>query len=148
MQPLLALIVRLSREAPIVLVTHSPWNEKQKRPAGTITQAANFATALHYRKAYSKELGWHVVVTTDSKAGLGDSFTLKLETAGDHSDPGSVRRLVYAGRVKPSKKDAIVAEVEDDPGASNLEIAERANATERYVQKIKQGLKEKRKAKK
>jgi hypothetical protein len=148
MQPLLALIVRLSREAPIVLVTHSPWDQRQRRAAGTITQAANFATALHYLKAYSKELGPHVEVTTNSKAGMGNKFVLKLETSGDRSNPGSIRRLTYVGSPKTSKKDVILAEIEGDPDASNIEVAERAGVTERYVQQIRKETKPKRRSRK
>jgi hypothetical protein len=50
MQDVNALIVRLSRVVPLVVLTHSPWNREQRRAAGTITQFANFAVTMHYEK--------------------------------------------------------------------------------------------------
>jgi hypothetical protein len=50
MQPVNALIVRLSRICPLVVLTHSPWDSEKRRAAGTITQFANFAVTMHYQK--------------------------------------------------------------------------------------------------
>jgi hypothetical protein len=60
MQPINALIVRLSRICPLVVLTHSPWDSEKRRAAGTITQFANFAVTMHYQK---------VTPSRDTKAG-------------------------------------------------------------------------------
>jgi hypothetical protein len=133
-----ALIVQLSsKHCPIVEITHSPWDKSQKRAAGTITQAANFLTGLHFEKKAQKD-NTFVHVTVDSKLGADEAdFTLRLETEGKE-----VRRFVYEGSGWPkgSKKDARLAAIEDDPDASNKEIAERTGASERHVQKIRKEL--------
>ena len=50
MQDVNAAIVRLSRVSPLIVITHSPWNRRHRRAAGTITQFANFTVAMHYEK--------------------------------------------------------------------------------------------------
>jgi len=140
MQPIMAAIIQLARQCPLFLVTHSPWDKRQKRAAGTVTQAANFMTAMHYEKRSNRRTGdTFVHVSVDSKAGAYETdFSLKLETDGSPRDPGSVRKLVYAGPGWPkgTGKEAILAELTDDPDASAQDIAERTNLSVRYVQKI------------
>lgn len=92
MQDVNALIVRLSRICPFVVLTHSPWNKKQRRAAGTITQFANFAITMHYDKVKQAEGGTAIHVVLDSKVGASiDNFYLKLLTEGVEDDPSSVR---------------------------------------------------------
>ena len=129
MQPIMALIIRLSRECPVVLVTHSPWDKRAKRAAGTVTQTANFLTAIHFVKKRDPMTGETFArVTVDSKVGAEETdFSLKLVTEGaDLRDPGNVRRLVYAGGGSGggSKKDAILAAHKESPDATPAEIAE------------------------
>ncbi len=57
MQPIMAGIIELAQSAPLVLVTHSPWDKRQKRAAGSVTQTANFLTALHYEKSIARKTG-------------------------------------------------------------------------------------------
>ena len=152
MQPIMAGMIKLARLSPLFLVTHSPWDRRKKRAAGTVTQTANFLTAMHYEKTVARNTGETFVhVSVDSKAGaLETDFSLKLETDGSPRDPGSVRRLVYAGKGWPrgTGKEAILAELAVDPDASPKEIAERAGMTERYAQKIMKQQDEAKKAKK
>ena len=140
MQPIMAMIVRLSRECPIVLLTHSPWDKKQRRAAGTVTQTANFLTTMHYEKVINRKTGETFVhVLVDSKAGaLQTDFSLTLLTQGDPRDPGSVHGVKYVGDGWPKGigKAAVLAAVENDPDASAKEIAERTGMGIRYVQKI------------
>jgi hypothetical protein len=140
MQDVNALIVRLSRICPLVVLTHSPWNKKQRRAAGTITQFANFAITMHYDKVKQGESGTAIHVVLDSKVGASiDDFYLKLLTEGDEDDPSSVRGLVYGGEGRPkgADKEAILRELANDPDASTDVIAERVGVSERYVRKIK-----------
>jgi hypothetical protein len=140
MQPIMAAMVQLAQLAPLFLVTHSPWDKRQKRAAGTVTQTANFLTAMHYEKKISRKTGETFVhVAIDSKAGaLETDFSLKLGVDGSPRDPGSVRKVTYIGKGWPkgTGKEAILAELEEDPDASPQEIAERTGLSLRYVQRI------------
>jgi hypothetical protein len=140
MQPIMAAMIQLAQLAPLILVTHSPWDKRQKRAAGSVTQTANFLTALHYEKRIARKTGETFVhVAVDSKAGaLETDFSLKLETSGDPRDPGSVRKVSWIGKGWPkgTGKEAILAELEDDPDASPQEIAERTGMSVRYAQTI------------
>jgi hypothetical protein len=144
MQPIMASVIELSRECPIILVTHSPWDKRQKRAAGTITQAANFATTLHYEKKWSKD-GQFVQVTVDSKAGaLTDGFSLKLETEGPPKDPGSVRRIAFSGEGfrRGNTREVIEDAFEDNPNVSVEELMELTGTGKRNVQNYLKELKE------
>jgi hypothetical protein len=134
MQAVNALIVRLSMRCPIVEITHSPWDTKQKRAIGTISQAANFLTALHFEKVKRKS-ETYVHVAIDSKLGADvTDFTLRLETETEE-----VRRFVYegAGRPKGQGKEAVLEAIEESPDATSKEIAEKCGVTDRYVQQLK-----------
>lgn len=137
MQPISAMVLRLAQLCPIVLLTHSPWDRRQKRAAGTVTLAANFLTTSHFEKFQKAKTGETFVhVLLDSKAGATETdFTLRLET-----DAGEVRKVVYvcAGRPKGCGRDAVRDAIAADPAASNKEIADRVGVTERYVRKIRE----------
>jgi hypothetical protein len=134
MQPISAMVLRLAQLCPAVLLTHSPWDKRQRRAAGTVTLAANFLTTSHFQKLEkSGETFVHAVM--DSKAGATETdFTLRLET-----ENGEVRKLVYvsAGHPKGFARAAVRDAIAADPDASNKEIAERAGVSERYVRKIR-----------
>jgi hypothetical protein len=140
MQPIMAKMIEIARLSPLFLVTHSPWDRRQKRAAGTVTQTANFLTAMHYEKRHNPKKGETFVhVSVDSKAGaLETDFSLKLEVDGSPRDPGSVRNVAYMchGWPKGTGKEAVLAELENDPDATPKEIAERVDVSERYAQKI------------
>ena len=141
MQPVNALILELTRVCPLVVLTHSPWNTKERRAAGSVTQTANYLTTMHYQKIISPSDRRTVIhVVLDSKAGssVGD-FHLALETEGDENDPSSVRRLVYGGEGRPrgAGKEAVLQALDDDPEASAEEIAQRVRVSSRYVRDIK-----------
>lgn len=143
MQDVIAVIIRLSRAyCPVVVITHSPWDKTQRRAAGTVTLTANFPTTLHYEKSESKdETTVHVLV--DSKVGARSNFYLDLIVEPDplEEGPRSVH-LVYGGQGRPkgSGKDAIQAAIEEDPGASTKEVAERVGVSERYVRNVKRNV--------
>lgn len=141
-----ALIVNLSRICPLAVITHSPWNKRERRAAGTITQAANYATSIHYAKVQNSSTHETVVhVSVDSKAGAVEtSFSLKLESEGSPREADSVRSVVYAGKGWPKgcARDAVLEALEDDPDLSNREIAERVGCSVRNVQKIRKRLTE------
>jgi len=140
MQPVMARMIKLAQSAPLVLVTHSPWDKRQKRAAGTVTQTANFLTALHYEKKIARKTRETFVhVAVDSKAGaLETDFSLKLAVDGSPRDPGSVRKVTYIGKGWPkgTGREAILAELEEDPEASPQDIAERTGLSVRYAQTI------------
>ncbi len=136
-------LVNMARLCPIVVLTHSPQDQRQKRAAGTITIGANCATHVHYDKSIVHKTGETFVhLMVDSKAGATDTqFTLKLLRDEKDSDPvSSVRGLVYVGKGKKGKqnaKKAILDALEDDPAATCDEIAVLVGCSERYVQRIK-----------
>jgi hypothetical protein len=143
MQDVNALIVRLSDRCPIVEITHSPWDTRSKRAIGTVSQAANFLTALHFEKKVNGG-DTFVHVSVDSKLGADvTDFTLKLETEGEGKER-EVRRFVYEGPGWPKglRRDAVVAALNEDPVASAKEIAERTGVSARYVQQIKKSMDE------
>jgi hypothetical protein len=98
-----ALFVELSRRyCPLFVITHSPWNKQNKRAAGTITQAANFVTNVHFEKIKGNKKGNFIHVSIDSKAGSGETdFSLQLNTEGDLGDASAVRSLEFAGKGWP-----------------------------------------------
>lgn len=98
MQDVNAAIVRLASFAPIVLITHSPWDKRAKRAAGSITQAANFQTTMHFEKVRTpNNSDTFVHVSVDSKVGSEQAdFSLKLETEGEGKQK-EVRNVVYQG---------------------------------------------------
>lgn len=141
MQPVMAAILGLARNhCPIVLITHSPWDKRQRRAAGTVTQTANFITTMHYEKVQNQKTGEtfaHVLM--DSKAGAVEgTFHFRLMTEGDKADPESVRGIVYEGPGYPKGigKATVLAAIEDDPEATPQEVAKRTGFSVRYVQKI------------
>ena len=142
MQDVNALIVRLSAKCcPIVEITHSPWDANQKRAIGTVSQAANFLTALHFEKKVNGG-DTFVHVTLDSKLGADESnFTLKLETEGEGKER-EIRRFIYegAGWAKGLSKEAVIAAINEDPTAKAKDIAERTGVSARYVQQIKKSI--------
>lgn len=146
MQPIMAMLVRLSRHCPIVLLTHAPHDKRQKRAAGTITQGANCATLVHYDKVRAKNgKSTYVRILVDSKVGATETdFSIELLHDAKDADPvSSVRGFKYNGESSPggeSKKRRIIEELEDDPDASVEEIADRVECSSRYVQKIKKEL--------
>ena len=138
MQAVNAAIDRLTSYCPIVLITHSPWDKRAKRAAGTITQAANFATIAHFEKVRTNCADAFVHVSVDSKVGSEvTDFTLKLETEGEGKQK-EVRRIAYEGTGWPKGggKEAILSAIENDSDATPKEIAERVGVSPRYVQKI------------
>jgi hypothetical protein len=148
MQAVNAAILRLASHAPIVLITHSPWDRRAKRAAGSITQAANFVTTAHFEKVKTTNSADTMVhVSVDSKVGSEQTdFTLKLETEGEGKQK-EVRRIVYEGSGWPKGggREAVLSAIEDDPDATTTEIAERVGVSPRYVQKLKEEGKPKKK---
>lgn len=135
-----AAVVQLSRRhCPVVLITHSPWDKRQRRAAGSVTLAANFPTALHYEKKSSgKGNETTVNVLLDSKVGHERNFHLRAMTVQGDADLHSLH-LEYGGdgRPKGSAKAEVEATLEDEPDATSKDIAARHGVSERYVNKLK-----------
>ncbi len=138
MAPVVAAVIRLAEVSPIVLLTHSPWNKKQRRAAGTVTLTANFATTAHYAKV-EKGGNTFAHVKVDSKAGSAESdFYLIVDSDGNTDDPASVRSIDYGGKGWPrgSMQQVILEIAEDRPNATPKEIAVEVGGTERYARKV------------
>jgi len=120
-----ALLVQLSQEyCPMVVITHSPQDKKQKRAAGTITQAANFQNILHYEK-----ITHGVKVRLDSKLGDPEQFRLKII----NGQPDRIR-FQYAMMTDPENlKDYIATHPEE----SSAQIAEKFDCSKRWINSLK-----------
>jgi hypothetical protein len=139
MADLMAMLVKLARICPIVLLTHSPQDKSQKRAIGTITLGANCATHIHsekVNKAGSTLVHW----TVDSKAGATETdFSLLLNVDLKDEDPvSSVRGLTYVGKGNrgETKEQRILKAIGDNPKASITELTRLANCDESYVRRI------------
>lgn len=139
MADLMAMLVKVARKCPIVLLTHSPQDRSQKRAIGTITLGANCATHIHSEKS-EKGGSTFVHLTVDSKAGATDTdFSLMLHTDPKDSDPvGSVRGLVYAGKGNRgrTKEQQVTEAIAENPNASVAELTKVADCDESYVRRI------------
>ncbi len=146
MRPVMEVTIKLSRVCPLFVVTHSPQDKKQRRAAGSITQAANFAGALHFEKKFVGG-ATTVNVKADSKAGAAlPKFSLRLETEGPIGNPESVRRLVYETAGKSSNKAIIESAIAENPDISTDELVEMTGTGTRNVQKIRKELNAQKKA--
>lgn len=101
MAPINAIFVRLARLTSLVVLTHSPWSEK--RAAGSVTQAANFASLMHLEKKVRDDGHTVAYVTLDGKEiDAEQKFQLELETQRVRHPDGTitsqVRRLRYVER--------------------------------------------------
>jgi|GEM_PF-5155416 len=142
MAPVMEMLIRIVRNAcPVNVITHSPWDTKQRRAVGAITQTANYTTTLHYKKLVNKATGETLAhVALESKAG-GDepSFHLRLAVDGDPKDPASVRAVVFGGEGWPKGfiKEQVLAALRDDPDAPDKQIADEVGCSSRYVRQLR-----------
>ena len=137
MAPVSMALMRLAEASPLIVLTHSPWNPRMRRAAGTVTLPANFATSLHYEKV-EKEGSTYAKVTIDSKAGSAETqFHLKVESEGRTDNPSSVRNIVYgSGWPRGSKTQEILKIVQEDPTIQPKDIAEQVGCSARHVRKV------------
>jgi hypothetical protein len=130
MQDVNGMLVNLSHEyCPLSVITHSPWDKKQKRSAGTVTQAANYQNLLHYEKFTN-----FIKVKLDSKLGEGSQFRIKVLSTGEDNILFRWASLDGAAAIAD-----YLAEHLDDPAK---QIAEHFGCTERYIRQLRSNLKE------
>ena len=143
MADVMANLVQTARLCPIVVLTHSPQDQRQKRAAGAITIGANCATHIHYKKSVDRKTGETFVnLTVDSKAGATETqFALRLLRDPKDPDPaGSVRGMLYDGqgrKFQRSDKDAILEALQENPNATTTEIAAITGAGARHIQNVR-----------
>jgi AAA domain-containing protein len=129
MAPINAMMVHISSAyCPVVVITHSPQDKKQKRAAGTITQSANYPNILHYDKC-NVASGTFARVHLDSKMGMSEKFRIRLV----NSIPEKIR-FVWS---KDTDTEALKHYVSEHPDESTTEIAEQFDVSDRYVRKLK-----------
>lgn len=143
MADVMASLVQTARLCPIVVLTHSPQDQRQKRAAGAITIGANCATHIHYEKSVDRKAGETFVnLTVDSKAGATETqFALRLIRDPKDPDPvGSVRGMLYDGhgrKYQRSDKEAILEVLQENPNATTTEIVSITGAGLRNVQNVR-----------
>jgi hypothetical protein len=94
MAPINAIFVRLQELCSLIVITHSPWNEK--RAAGSVTQAANFSTLMHFEKRTDADGVTVTHVALDSKeSGEEQTFDLELQVVRTGESSTQVRRVCY-----------------------------------------------------
>lgn len=96
-----AIFVRLQQLCSLIVITHSPWSEK--RAAGSVTQAANFASLMHLDKKVRDDGTTVAIATLDGKEiDAEQKFSLALETEqveyADGKITTQVRRIRYVER--------------------------------------------------
>lgn len=157
MGPVMAAIIEMAGLIPggLWVITHSPLNKEATRPAGTITQLANYSTALHFAKGFN-EGKTCVDVKVDSKFGGEETeFCLAIEGGELPGGGTEVRSIQYLTK-KPSMKGELVAEVLQEMGLNTktaevvTEVRSRmpyngADVSEAYVRRIRNKMKERRK---
>jgi AAA domain len=143
MAEVMAMLVRLARKCPIVLLTHSPQDRTQKRAIGTITLGANCATHIHYEKTVKAD-GTYIHLKVNSKAGAEETdFSLLLHADRKDPDPvGSVRGMVYAGKGNrgKTKEQPVIEAMAENPNATVAELAEIVGCDESHVRTVKRKL--------
>lgn len=134
MGPVNALLVNISKDySPLISITHSPWDKKQQRAAGTVTQVANFPTTCHYQK-FLAHGETYTSVKIDSKLGGDDpKFKLHLTKANDSSV-----RFVYE---QHADKAEIAKYIADHPNETATDLADMFGISERYARTLKKGKK-------
>jgi hypothetical protein len=115
------LVVEIGDMLPcgLMVITHSPQSHDAKRPAGTVTQLANYSTAIHFEKT---RVGINVRV--DSKFGSEHTnFCLNIETGerpGGHGGEKEVRRVNFTDDKPVAKKEIIAAVFKENGLDANI----------------------------
>lgn len=132
MAPINSLLVNIATHySPLVSITHSPWDKKQKRAAGTVTQAANFPMICHYQK-FTSQGETFASVNVDSKLGASDTetrFKLKLHKSGEES-------VRFGYEMASSKKD-IADYIRSNPNCKASDISAQFDISERYARTLR-----------
>jgi len=138
-----AILVKLQRIVPLVVLTHSP-RDGQRRAAGSITQDANYLTLMHFEK-FTRNQKTYVSVEGDSKMGAELEFELRMDMAeitdGDRIRT-QIRKISYEYQF--SKRDLVLEALVHHPTADAAAIAVMCECSERYVRDLKRELKTKK----
>jgi hypothetical protein len=137
MGPVNSLLIDIAHNySPLVSITHSPLNIKLRRPAGSVTQGANFPFQCHFIKRFDN--GQTIVdVKVDSKMGNEeDASKFQLRLCQCH--PDAIRFVYESAAAETTKKDIIMAALQGMPNASTNDIAQQFDVGERYVRKLKE----------
>jgi hypothetical protein len=123
-----ALLVRISADyCPLVTITHSPQDKKLRRAAGTITQAANFPTIMHYEKQGTGEQVFSRI-RVDSKMGEPEKFKLKMIR-----HIGEVR-FEWSSDLETKDLETYIREHPDESSGS---IADQFNRSSSYIRRLR-----------
>src|SRR5437588_1667863 len=146
-----ALFVKIGGMLPgaLMVITHSPLDTDARRPAGTITQLANYATAIHFRKAGSAGQT-HIDVQVDSKIGCEETnFTLDVTLSKSPEGENEVRKIECAKTMRLTKKQILVevfkeqgltAKTKDVVDAVTARLSKGDTVSTKYVTNIRREL--------
>jgi hypothetical protein len=141
-----SMLVRLASEfCPIVVITHSPLNEKVKRAYGTVMQSANAGVTIHFERLGE---GDHAVIhaTVDEKYERGRwDFTLRLQTEdvikGDKISKRPRRVTASDGLPKAFAAISVLAKIKTDEIPSVRTVAAQTGVPRSTVARILKGQK-------
>jgi hypothetical protein len=127
-----ALLVRIGELLPggLVVITHSPLDADARRPAGTVTQLANYSTAIHFTKLGSSE-NTRIDVRVDSKVGSEETrFQLDVVTEkSPEGNGGEIRQIKWAPKKGPTKGEVVKSVLrEQGATAKTKDVVELVNA--------------------
>src|SRR5436309_17373 len=146
-----ALFVKIGEMLPggLTVITHSPLDTEAKRPAGTVTQLANYTTAIHFRKTIGNGKT-QVDVRVDSKLGCEeDHFLLDVILGESPEGETEVRKVEYSKKKQVTKKEIVIAvfksegleaKTGDVVAATISRLPEGETVTDRYVNTIRKEL--------
>lgn len=128
-----ALMVDISAHwSPLTVITHSPWDKKSKRAAGTITQTANFQTSCHYQKYTSRE-GTKVSIDVDSKIGAdAEESNFKLRLVSDLKLDAIKFRYEIA-----HTRDEIISHIKAHPNEPTADLAAAFDISDRHARRLR-----------
>jgi hypothetical protein len=128
-----AMVVRLARLTPMVVITHSPRDSNVKRSYGTIVQDANYLTLMHFEKQ-EREGKTTINVTGDSKLGTELNFKLQLVTEM-MAENTEVRGVFHMDHV-PDTKDRIIECKMGNPKLKPMEVSKVVGCSYEYARRV------------
>jgi hypothetical protein len=141
-----AMLVRLAGEVcPIVVITHSPLNEKVRRAYGTVMQAANCGVTIHFERLGAGDHALiHAVIDEKYERGRWD-FTLRLQTEdvikGDKISKRPRRVTASDGLPKAFAAISVLAKIKTDEIPSVRTVAAQTGVPRSTVARILKGQK-------
>jgi hypothetical protein len=127
-----AMVVRLAKLTPMVVITHSPRDSSLRRSYGTIVQDANYLTLMHFEK-HIQDGTTTINVIGDSKLGTELNFKLRLVTeVTEHTE---VRGVFHMDHI-PDTRDRIIECKKGNPKMKVTDVAKIVGCSYEYARRV------------